>query len=176
MAEPLPDRETALNTFNRAREGLETAYASVPDDALRYLPPGDDYTLGGLAAHVTDTLLGYGGVLNQMVSAGFGEVHTSDANDAAKQRRDRLVREGFGPDERPGVFQEMSQAHEAVASQVRALNPADFSRAAPVYFGDAQEPYQTRAGDLLQWLSDHYDEHTLQVAELLARWRETQAR
>ena len=169
------DKDTALSEFERSRKALETSYAAVPDAALRYLPPGDDYTLGGLAPHVTNVLVDYGSALSQMIAANFGEVHTSETNDEAKQRRDRQVAEGFGAEQRLAVFQEMAQAHEAVARTVKSLSAADFGRVAPVYFGDATEPYQTQAGDVLTWLIEHYDEHAVQVANLLADWRKTQS-
>jgi len=42
------ERKAALAGFEAARLQWEEAFARVPDDALHYLKPGDDYALGGL--------------------------------------------------------------------------------------------------------------------------------
>ena len=46
------ERDAALSDFAAARQEWEEAFARVPDEALRYLKPGDDYSLGGLQVHI----------------------------------------------------------------------------------------------------------------------------
>ncbi len=172
----LDDREAALNAFARARDGFEAAYRPVPDDALRYVPAGEDYTLGGLVPHVTDTIEHYARVLGQMVGASFGQVRVVDPEDETKRRRDILTRDGYGAAERASVFADLRAAHDVLADMLRRLAADDYTRPAPVLYGaDATEPYQTRPADIVGWLIDHYHEHIAQVADLLARWRTSRA-
>ena len=168
------DRDTAVGEFNRKRDEYQKSYDAVPDDAMRYVPQGEDYTLGGLVVHVTDVILHYTHALDEMTGAGFQQVRVIDPEDDAKRERDRMIGEGFGGGERAGVFQDMRGAHQVIEGKVRALSAEEYSRKAPVlYGGDAQDPYPTDAGDILGWLTDHYQEHIDQVAGLLAKWKQS---
>src|SRR6266540_2274897 len=170
--EQTKDRETALAEFGRKREEYERSYDSVPDEALSYVPQGEDYTLGGLAVHVTDTLYHYRNVLDVMKGAGDQQVRAIDPEDDAKRKRDELVHNGFSGSEKQRVFQEMRAAHDDVERRVQALPEPDYGRKIGVLYGaDAQEPYPTDGGDVLGWLTDHYQEHIDQVAELMGKWR-----
>lgn len=170
--EQTKDRETALAEFGRKLEEYEHSYDSVPDEALTYVPQGEDYTLGGLAVHVTDTLLHYRNVLDVMKGAGDQQVRAIDPQDDAKRRRDELTARGFSGSEKPRVLQEMKAAHQDVDRRVRAIPEAEYAQKAAVLYGaDAQDPYPTNAGDVLGWLIDHYQEHIDQVAELMGKWR-----
>jgi hypothetical protein len=166
------DRAAALAEFGRKMEEYERSYDSVPDEALSYVPQGEDYTLGGLAVHVTDTLYHYRNVLDVMKGAGDKQVRAVDPEDDAKRQRDELVHRGFSGAEKPRVFQEMRAAHQDVERRVRALPEADYGRKIAVLYGpDTQDPYPTNGGDVLGWLTDHYQEHIDQVAELMGKWR-----
>ncbi|HXF81830.1 MAG TPA: DinB family protein [bacterium] len=174
MAEPTApasDRDAGLAAFTQARDRYQDAYRVVPDEALRYVPHGEDYTLGGLVVHVTDVIEHYARTLEQMIAAGFGQVRVVDPEEG-RAEREALIREGYGGAERARVFAEMGTAHDALAAKVRALSAADYTRKAPVLYGaDATEPYPTSAADILGWLTDHYREHTTQAAELLETWK-----
>jgi len=174
MSEPTVDREARLANFSRGRDEFEQLYRTVPDDALSYIPEGEDYALGGLAVHVTDALYHYAHVLDVMKQANYGEVRAIDPVDDAKRSRDSMVAAGFPGSDRSAVFGEMRAAHDAVASRLSALPADEFGKPAPVLYGaESQEPYVTRASDVLGWVVDHYQDHIKQVAELLARWRQT---
>src|SRR5437879_3385644 len=67
------EREAALADFETARKEWEAAFANVPDGALTYLKPGDDYSLGGLQVHVNWVLVHYRRVLDGILAAGFAE-------------------------------------------------------------------------------------------------------
>src|SRR2546423_13410255 len=121
-------REAALAEFNRKRDEYEHSYDSVPDEALSYVPQGEDYTLGGLAVHVTDTLYHYRNVLDVMKGAGTEPVRNVDPEDDAKRRRDELVHKGFGGSEKQRVFEEMRAAHRDVEQRVRAKPEAEDPR------------------------------------------------
>jgi hypothetical protein len=171
----LEDRDAALAAFAQARVGFEEAYRPVPDEALRYVPAGEDYTLGGLVVHVTDTITHYARVLDSMVGAGYGQVRVVDPEDE-RPRIDALIRNGYSGSERAQVFAELGAAHDALAAKVQAFPAPDYTRQAPVLYGaDAAEAYQTRAADVLGWLIDHYQEHITQATELLDIWRSARA-
>jgi hypothetical protein len=166
------DRDTALAEFARKRDEYEHSYDSVPDQALTFVPEGEDYTLGGLAVHVTDNLIHYCNVLDAMKGAGDRQVRAVDPEDDAKRRRDELIHKGFRGAEKPRVFQEMHAAHQDVVQRIQALPEAEyFHKAAVLYGPDTREPYPTNGGDVLGWLTDHYQEHIDQVAELMGKWR-----
>src|SRR5258708_22780217 len=73
-----PDRDTAMKEFEAARAAFLDAYAGVPDEALTFLKPGEDYALGGLVTHATAVLEHYQLVLTTVLDAGFGEVRPQD--------------------------------------------------------------------------------------------------
>jgi len=170
--EQTTDRETALAEFGRKLEEYARSYDSVPDEALTYVPQGEDYTLGGLAVHVSDVLYHYANVLDVMNGAGDRQVRVIDAEDDAKQKRDDLTRNGYGGSQKQGVFGEMRTVHEDIERRVRALAESEYAHKHAVLYGpDAQDPYPTNAGDVLGWLIDHYQEHIDQVADLMGKWR-----
>lgn len=163
------DREEALVEFDRARDGFQHCYDAVPDEALGYVPAGEDYTLGGLAVHVTQTLYHYGRVLDQMRSSGYQPLTLQEPPDDPREAE--MVRKGFPGAERASVFGGMRVGHDHVAARVRALEADEYARVAPVIYGEGQDPYDTRAVDVMGWVIDHYRDHTQQVADLLASWR-----
>jgi hypothetical protein len=159
------DRATALADFDRARDELEAAFQAVPDEALRYLPEGDEYALGGLAVHVTEVMTHYSHVLDEVRAAGFQEVRVVEPPPSEP------VRIGFGRDERGAVFESMRAAHDRLAANVRALAGDDCTRKAPVHYGAAAEPFDTSAADVMGWMIGHYRDHAKQVADMLAAWQ-----
>src|SRR2546430_17238522 len=72
------EREAALADFETARQEWEAAFANVPDGALTYLKPGDDYSLGGLQVHANWVLVHYRRVLDGILAAGFSETAAGD--------------------------------------------------------------------------------------------------
>jgi len=160
-------REAALAAYDEARDRFLVAFEEVPDPALGFLKAGDDYSIGGLLAHVTWGLTHYSGVLEAVVSGGFGEVR--DPTDPAEQERVAAAgRASLAPAERGGALAALTAAHARLASQVRSLADGDFERTAPVLYGDTTEPYATSAATVMGWMTDHYDEHVPHVSELLA--------
>jgi hypothetical protein len=177
MGEPgvdLENRDAAVGAFDRAHAGFIDAYRSIPDEALTFVPQGEDYTLGGLVVHVMDVIDHYTLVLNRMIAAGFGEVRVIDPDDQ-RARRDALIRDGYGSTQRDGVFAELDSAHREFVTRIRGLSATDYLNQAPVLYGaDAVDPFSTRAADIMGWLIDHYNEHITQSTALLADWQRTQ--
>jgi DinB superfamily len=164
------ERDAALADFEAARGEWERAFAQIPDGALTYLKPGDDYSLGGLQVHVNWVLAHYRRVLDALLAAGFSEVGPQDppgAEDTALEG----ARRGLDPDERRASLEEMEELHAAVLEAIASLEAADWERKAPVVYGVGQDPYPTSPEDVVGWLRDHYREHVTQCADLIGEWK-----
>ena len=151
------DREAALAGLEAARAEWEGAYAKVPDEALTYLKPGDDYSLGGLQVHVNWVLAHYLRVLE-------GAVVTEDpplSEDA---------RDGLTAPQRREYLAEMARLHDDVMATITDLEDGAWERLTPVVYGPGQEPYLTSPEAVIGWLIDHYREHVQQCADLIEEW------
>lgn len=162
-------RESDLADFDAARAEWETAFGQVPDGALAYLKPGDDYALGGLQLHVNWVLLHYRRVLEGIVNGRFGQLDPQDGAGEADGAADR-AKAGLKPGDRKRSLQEMERQHEAVRGTAGKVADADWSRTAQVVYGAGQEPYPTSPEELVGWLRDHYREHVEQCADLIDEW------
>jgi hypothetical protein len=164
------DREAALADFEAARGEWEEAFARVPDGGLGYLKPGDDYALGGLQVHVNWVLVHYRRVLDGIVEGGFRDLGPQDPpGDEPRARAG--ARRGLSAGERRESLEEMARLHDAVNATIQRLPESDWTRKAPVVYGEGQDPYPTCPEDILGWLRDHYREHVQQSAELVEEWR-----
>ncbi|HEY0831084.1 MAG TPA: DinB family protein [Candidatus Dormibacteraeota bacterium] len=168
------DRDTALADFDAARAEWEGAFARVPDDALTYLKPGDDYALGGLQVHVNWVLAHYRRILDGIVKAGFAGIGPQDPAGAEAEAL-AGARRGLQAAERRKSLADMTHLHAVVHAAVHRLAASDWARKAPVVYGAGQEPYPTSPEDILGWLRDHYREHVEQSAALVEDWRSTKA-
>lgn len=164
------ERDAALADFDAARAEWEDAFGRVPDGALMYLKPGDDYSLGGLLVHVNWVLAHYHRVLTGMVRARFEQIGSQDPA-GAEEIALKGARRGLTPEERRKSLEEMGRLHASVSSAVRKLNPDDWSRKAPVVYGEGEDPYPTSAEDVVGWLREHYREHVEQSAALIDEWK-----
>jgi hypothetical protein len=173
-ADSLTDRTAALAAFDAAREAFLAAFAQAPDEALTYVPEGDEYAIGTLLAHLVDPMERYMDVFARTRRADFGPVDfAADTERAARESRrhaELVAMQPTGAD-RPRLLAELEAAHQQVRGTVGALEEATFTRQAPVIYSAGSEPYPTSCRDIMGWLIDHYDEHITQVGDLLARWR-----
>src|ERR1700682_867307 len=71
-------QDPGLADFEAARMEGEAAFGQVPDAALAYLKPGDDYALGGLQVHVVWVLTHYRRVLDGIIAGGFAQLGPQD--------------------------------------------------------------------------------------------------
>jgi DinB superfamily len=165
-------KDEALSDFEAARKEWDSAFAQVPDEALTYLKPGDDYAVGGLQVHVNWVLVHYRRVLDGLVDREFAQLPPLDPpgeNDEFNQR----AKAGLTPEGRRQVLADAASVHLAVLEAATELPASDWSRKAPVVYGAGQDPYPTSAEDVIGWLADHYREHVQQCPELVADWRKT---
>ena len=163
------ERESALADFETARQEWEAAFAKVPDGALTYLKPGDDYSLGGLQVHLNWVLVHYRRVLDGIIAAGFAQTAPQDPPADVRRALDGAKR-GLMPDERHRSLAEMARLHAAVRSTIGEIPEDDWSRKAAVIYGEGQDPYPTSPEDVIGWLREHYREHVEQSADLIEEW------
>lgn len=166
----MSDSTTALAGFEDSRRQFVRAIEGVPAEALAYLAPGDDYSLGGLITHTNAVLRRYGRVLDAIVAApdrvfDAAEIETDMARDNARST------EGLDAAGRDAGLAELASLHDHVVATLRTVGDEGWARKTPVLYGGATEPYPTGAADIVGWLSGHYVEHVPHVAELLAAWR-----
>ncbi len=166
------EREAALADLETARGEWEEAFARVPDAALTYLKPGDDYALGGLQIHVNWILGHYRRVLEAIIASGFGEVGPQDPPGYERDAKAGAKR-GMPPSERWKSVEAMKYAHSRISTAVYQLNDSDWSHKAAVIYNAGEEPYPTSPEDIVEWLRDHYREHVAQSADLIEEWRST---
>lgn len=168
------EREAAMAEFETARGEWEDAFARIPDAALTYLKPGDDYALGGLQVHVNWVLAHYGRVLDGIIGGGFAELGPQDPPGAEQAAR-AGARRGLTAAERDESLDTMGGLHAAVCAAINTLPHSDWARKAAVIFGAGEAPYATSPEDIVGWLCDHYREHVEQSADLTDEWSATKA-
>jgi DinB superfamily len=167
-------RDSDLADFDAARAEWEAAFAGVPDDALGYLRPGDDYALGGLQVHVNWVLLHYRRVLAGIVAGRYGRLEPQDPPGEGDDASRRAMA-GLTAGERKRSLDEMDRLHGAVRTAAAKLSEAGWTRQAPVVYGKGEDPYPTSPEELIGWLRDHYREHVQQCGDLVGEWRATAA-
>src|SRR5437588_12408654 len=117
---PGMDRKTALADFETAREEWDGAFAQVPDGALTYLKPGDDYSLGGFQVHVNWVLAHYRRVLDAIVAGGFAQIGPQDPPGAGAEALEGAGR-GRTRGERNGSPDEVAPPHRDGRAARRVL-------------------------------------------------------
>lgn len=162
-------RDAGLADFEVARKEWEAAFGHVPDGALAFLKPGDDYALGGLQVHVNWVLTHYGRVMDGIIAGGFAQLGPQDGTGDA-EAAGKKAKAGLDAREWAKVLDEMGRLHAAVVAAVTRLPEADWSRKAPVIYGAGQDPFPTSPEDIIGWLCDHYREHVQQSADLIGDW------
>ena len=171
MTTPDEEQQSVLAEFEKNRQDFEEAVRRAPDAALRYLPEGEDYALGGLVVHVTQSLRHYKNVLDAIQAADWQAI---DAPPSQTTEEDAtLIRAGFGGEMRAAVLDEMRAAHTALVDAVRRAGAQSFQRDVPVTYSSDGEPFLTSPALIVGWVDDHYQEHTEQVTQLVSAWAGT---
>src|SRR5258706_12631059 len=127
------DRDAALADFDAARTEWQAAFAQVPDGALGYLKPGDDYALGGLQVHVNWVLTHYRRVVDGIVAGGFKPLGPQDSpggGDAAGSKGEK----GLATRGPAKALHEKGPSHPAVAAPAKKNSAADGSRKREVVY------------------------------------------
>lgn len=164
-------RKDALAKLEAAHAAIADAFAAMPDAALAWLKPGDDYAIGGVAIHLIQSLDGYIGTLAALDAAGYRDTAGPGEHEKAVDAQLARARRGVSADERAATFGEMNTKHERLASLARRPSDAQFDALIGVtYPGDAV-PYPTSVALVVQWMTDHYAEHVPHVQTLLSQWK-----
>jgi hypothetical protein len=168
---------TALASFDSARDAFLAAFAGVPDEALSYVPPGDEYALGVLLIHLQDPIHHYLEVFDLARGAVFGVVDLGNGPEGAARARADKERYAFLAAQRPsgaqraGMLADLARAHQLVYERMAPLNDTTFARQVPVIYSADAAPFPTSARDIMGWLIDHYQEHVDQTRSILAQWQ-----
>jgi hypothetical protein len=172
------ERAAALAALDAARDRFLTAFAQAPDAALPFVPAGEEYAVGVLPVHLQDPIRHYLAVYDMVEAADFGPLDltsTAEAYAISSERHAQTAAMRPTGADRAGMLANLASEHDRVRARLTALDEATFLRAAPVVYPPGSDPYPTAFRDIMGWLTDHYDEHTAQMAELLAAWRQSQA-
>jgi hypothetical protein len=163
--------ESELASFEDARRQFVDAMNGVPTEALGYLAPGDDYSLGGLVTHCNAILRRYGRVLDAILADPAGELDARPIDHDKDTENARSIERLSGAD-RDAAMATLAELHANVVAGLATVTAADWDRKTPVIFGGSGgRPFPTGAADIKTWLADHYLEHVPHVAELMDGWR-----
>ena len=175
------ERQTALADFDHARDDFTDILSQVPDEAMSYKPEGEDYTIGGIIMHVTNSLRMYSVVIGLMREAEFQEVRVAGyPGEGAVIEGDPEADWAQGLTDldpeyvtrnRQAAIVALEAAHDKLAGQLAELVYDHFERAAPVYYPGAENTFPTSGADILRWQTEHYHEHIKQVGEMLEQWK-----
>jgi hypothetical protein len=116
----------------------------------------------------------YGRVLDAILAGGFAPVGPQDPPGEDAEVLE-AARRGLSTPERGRSLADMATLHETVRTAMSSVRAAEWDRKCPVVYAAGEEPYDTSAGDVAGWLSDHYREHVAQTADLIEEWRATTA-
>lgn len=177
--DPQEQAATLIARFDTARDGFLAAFAQAPDEALPYTPAGEEYALGVLPLHLQDSMNHYLEVYDRMAEANFGPVDLGAdlemVANAAELHQRLLTTKPTGAD-RSALLDELNATHRRVTERFASLDDAAVARQTDVTYSPGTDPYPTSAAAIFGWLTDHYDEHIAQAAQLIERWQAEQAR
>ena len=171
------DRAASLAAFDAGYSAFLAAFAQAPDDALPYVPPGDEYALGVLPVHLLDPIRRYMAVLDRLLGEGFVPFDLGAGPEGAAMVKAAAEWHAFLVAQRPTgaarakMLADLDDAHRSVHARTDALDEATFARQAPVIYSAGTDPFPTSARDLVGWLTDHYHEHVEQIGQILEQWR-----
>jgi hypothetical protein len=97
-------KERAIAHLRESRKAIEDAFAAMPDAALAWLKPGDDYAIGGVAIHLIQSLDGYIATLQAMHDAGYRDTAGPAEDGAVVEAQLAHARRGLSPSERRATF------------------------------------------------------------------------
>ena len=155
-----------LAEFARARDQFLEAMRAVPEAAVGYLRPGDEYSVGGITVHVNYFLEHYTLILRTMVAGAFDEFGVEEPPELERAAHER-ARQSLAPDQAEAELAETVRRLEQLVREVEALG-ADAGRKAAVWYAGSTAAFPTSAEDIVGWLADHYREHVPQVRTLVS--------
>jgi hypothetical protein len=164
-------KEDALAKMDEAHAAIVATFAAMPDSALEWLKPGDDYAIGGIVIHLISSLDGYIGTLAAMEAAGYRDTAGPSEDDAVVDAQLAHARRGLTPDERTTVFTDMKEKHRSLAELARGASEAQFDALVGITYPGDEAPYPTSVALVVQWMTEHYAEHVPHARALFAEWQ-----
>jgi hypothetical protein len=164
-------RDDALAKMDSAHAALVDAFAAMPDDALAWLKPGDDYAIGGIVIHLIGSLDGYIRTLAAIDAAGYRDALGPGEDEAVVDAQLARARRGLAPAERAAAFAEMKAKHLSLSDLARKASEAQFGTLLGVTYPGDEAPYPTSVAFVVQWMTEHYAEHVPHALALFAEWK-----
>ena len=161
----------ALAKLDDAHAAIVDTYAPLPDAALAWLKPGDDYAIGGIVIHLQQSLDGYVATLEALRAAGFADTEGPGEDEAVVEAQLARARKGIAPNERAAAFAAMKDKHARLADLARSSTDTQFETVVGVTYPGDEVPYPTSAALVVQWMTEHYAEHVPHVQQLVAEWK-----
>jgi hypothetical protein len=164
-------RADALAKMDATHAAIGETFTAMPDAALAWLKPGDDYAIGGIVIHLIQSLDGYIATLEALRAAGFTDTLGPGEDEKAVDAQLVHARRGLAPDERVATFTEMRQKHTRLAELAGGASEAQFGTLVAVRYPGDEAPYPTSVALVLQWMTEHYAEHVPHAQQLFAEWK-----
>lgn len=164
----------ALTKLGDARDAILRTYAAMPDEALAWLKPGDDYAIGGIIIHLVQSLEGYVGTLTALRHAGYRDTDGPGENERVVDAQLVHARRGLTPTEREATLGEMSALHDRLTALARDASETQFAALAGLTYPGDEVPYPTSVALVVQWMTEHYAEHVPHAEQLFAAWKKSQ--
>ena len=164
-------KDDALAKMDAAHAAIVEAFAAMPDDALQWLKPGDDYAIGGIVIHLLSSLDGYIGTLAAMGAANYRDTEGPAEDDAIVDAQLAHARRGLAPTEREATLAELKTKHFSLADLARRAGDAQFDALVGITYPGDDVPYPTSVALVVQWMTEHYAEHVPHAQALFAEWK-----
>lgn len=164
-------KRDALKAYDDAHAAIAGVFAELPDEALSWLKPGDDYAIGGIAIHLIQSLDGYIGTLGALRGAGYRDAESPGEDERAVDEQLAHARRGLTAAERRPIFGEMRAKHALLRDEADAASEAQFAALVGVTYPGDDVPYPTSVALVMQWMTEHYVEHVPHVRQLFAEWQ-----
>ena len=164
-------KDEALAKMDAAHAAIVDAFMAMPDGALEWLKPGDDYAIGGIVIHLISSLDGYIGTLAAIAAADYGDTEGPGEAEAAVDAQLAHARRGLTPAERASTFVEMRSKHVSLSDLARSASETQFATLLAVTYPGDEIPYPTSVALVVQWMTEHYAEHVPHAQALFAEWK-----
>jgi hypothetical protein len=161
----------AIRRLDAAHRSIEETFAMMPDAALAWLKPGDDYAIGGIVIHLIQSLDGYISTLESLRASGYVDTDGPGEDGAVVDAQLAHARRGLTPDERAATFAEMRAKQSCLAALAATADEAQFASLVAVRYPGDEAPYPTSVALVVQWMTEHYAEHVPHADQLFAEWK-----
>ncbi len=161
----------AIGRLDAAHRSIEETFAAMPDPALAWLKPGDDYAIGGIVIHLIQSLDGYIATLEALRAAGFTDTDGPGEDEAVVDAQLVRARRGLTPDERAATFADMRAKQSRLAALAASADEGQFATLVAIRYPGDEAPYPTSVALVVQWMTEHYAEHVPHANGLFAEWQ-----